>query len=99
MRDGIPLPIPPPEVTSICLIAWIAYFDKDWIAVAGVGLLYSSCWMAKRLQTQVFRGAAKEPTKPRWWDGAMEFPHPTEQSHSADILRRKYRRFVRKIYP
>jgi hypothetical protein len=84
---------------SVVLVVWVVY-ERDWFALALVAVLMVGYWAAIFVMTEIIRAGAKEPTKRQWWDEIVEnLPHPTEQSHSADVLRHKYRRFVHKIYP
>jgi len=93
---GLPLPF---WTVSVILALWLVY-ERDWFALALVAVLIFGYWIAIRAIMDIIRAGAKEPIKPEWWDEFVEdIPHPTEQSRSADVLRHKYRRFVRKIYP
>lgn len=82
----------------VILIAWLAY-HRDWVGIVLTLVLGLGYWVAMKFARQILQESAKEPVKPPWWDELVDFPHPTEQSHSADILRRKYPRMVKRFYP
>jgi hypothetical protein len=92
---GIPIPF---WTACVILALWLGY-QQDWFALALVAILAFGQWMALKLTMEIIRAGAREDVKPKWWDEYVELPHPSEQSHSADVIRHKYRRAVRKIYP
>ncbi len=98
IRRGFRLTVP--FWTPFAVLAlWLAY-ERDWFALVLLAFLGLSYRLVQMVIVQIFRAGANEPAKPSWWDEAVDdLPHPSEQGHSAEVLRHKYRRAVRKIYP